>query len=153
MPKTVTPETRLSQLEALFRHSPDAIVVMRPDGTVIDANPAACALHRVDHDQLVGSHLLTVVPTPLHEAVLNALGAMLRGELPVGEAVVLDRDGDEIPVEIRAAAFTYDHATCSTSCPTPTKTAATSRGSTRSSWAAPTWCTRRARPPCRGWYA
>lgn len=110
MPKTVTPETRLSQLEALFRHSPDAIVVMRPDGTVIDANPAACALHRVDHDQLVGSHLLTVVPTPLHEAVLNALGAMLRGELPVGEAVVLDRDGAEIPVEIRAAAFTYDHA-------------------------------------------
>lgn len=107
-PGSLDPLARLTQLEALFQHSPDAIVVMRPDGTVIDANPAACALHRIEYAHLVGGHLLTVVPTPLHEAVLNALGAMLRGELSVGEAVVLDTDGNEIPVEIRAAAFLYD---------------------------------------------
>src|SRR5579862_6767525 len=39
-------------LSALFEHSPDAMLYGSPDGTVIAANPAACALLRLSEDQI-----------------------------------------------------------------------------------------------------
>ena len=98
---------REQQFRALFEHSPDAIVVIQPDGLVLDANPAACRLHRIERGQLVGGHLLTLVPDALHHAVLEGLGGLVSGALPYADAVVLDTEGREIFVEIRATNFRY----------------------------------------------
>ena len=51
----------------LFQNSPDAIFVEDLDGTVLDANTAACRLHGMTHAELVGKKL-SVDPTTL-EAV------------------------------------------------------------------------------------
>ena len=91
----------------LFERSPDPIVVVRPDGVVLDANAAACALHRIERERLVGGHLLELVPTALHQAVLEGLDGLVRGDLPYADAVVLDTDGNEIHVEIRANTVDY----------------------------------------------
>ncbi len=101
---------REAQLRALYEHSPDAVVVLRLDGTVVDANPAACRLHKVEREKLVGGPLLSVVPSALHQAVLEGLAALVRGELDVAETRVLDAAGQEICVEVRAAEFNFDNA-------------------------------------------
>ncbi|MEW6312775.1 MAG: sensor domain-containing diguanylate cyclase [Pseudomonadota bacterium] len=44
-------------LQALFEHSPDAIVVMDDDGRCVDANAAACRIFKLDYGQLVERHV------------------------------------------------------------------------------------------------
>lgn len=98
---------REAQFRALFEHSPDAIVVIRPEGAVLDANPAACRLHDIERGAFVGENLLTLVPEALQEAVREGLGGLVSGALPYADAVVLDTQGREIYVEIRATNFRY----------------------------------------------
>ena len=53
----------------LFENSPDAIFVEDLDGTVLDVNFAACVLHGMTRDQLIGKNALNdlVPPAPPRE--------------------------------------------------------------------------------------
>jgi PAS domain S-box-containing protein len=101
---------REAQLRALYEHAPDAVVVLRPDGTVVDANPAACRLHAIERGQLVGAKLLALVPPDHRQPLLKSMAALVRGDLEVAESVVLDTASHEVHVEVRAAQFSYDGA-------------------------------------------
>ena len=106
-------EQELRESEAKFRtlyeRSPDAIVVLAPDGTVLDANPAAARTHDVPREQIVGRDMLRFVPEPLREDFPDELEALLTGDQPYIETRVLTASaGEEVPVEIRARRTSYE---------------------------------------------
>ncbi len=53
----------------LFDNSPDAILVEDLDGTVLDVNFAACVLHGMTRDQLIGKNALTDLVPPAQREV------------------------------------------------------------------------------------
>ena len=97
----------LQQREHLFRtvfeESPDAIFIEDLDGNVLDANPAACRLHGLTRDELVGLNASALVP-PDHRASV-ACAEQLVGRSVQGYS--LDGAGRSIPVSIRTSKISY----------------------------------------------
>ncbi len=95
----------------LFERSPDAVFVEDERGTILDANPAACRLHGLSRDALVGKNVLDTVPPEARETVRREFPRWLTGELAQTERVSLTADGRQLPVEIRGAVIQYGDQT------------------------------------------
>jgi PAS domain S-box-containing protein len=97
----------LQERERLFRtifdHSPDAIFIEDMDGNVLDANPAACRLHGLKQDQLVGMNVWALVPPEYRSSVANSR-ELLDGQV---EGYSLHSSGRAVPVSIRTSNITY----------------------------------------------
>lgn len=93
----------------LFEVSPDGIFVEDLDGNVIDANPAACRLQRIDRDQLIGMNVADLVPAEAKEGALADFRRLANGEIAQLEGLSLTGDGDVLPVEVRATALEYSN--------------------------------------------
>ena len=92
----------------LFENSPDAILVENLDGTVLDVNFAACVLHGMTRDQLMGRNALTdLVPPAWREAARNDFQKLAAGKLSWIEGDILTADGRSTPVEVRAGRIEY----------------------------------------------
>lgn len=105
--KTELNTYELQEREHLFRmvfeESPDAIFIEDLNGIVMDANPAACRLHGLSREQLIGMNALELVP-PDHRDEVE------KPEQLVGRAVTgysLDAAGHSIPVAIRTSKISY----------------------------------------------
>ena len=105
--KTELNTYELQEREHLFRtvfeESPDAIFIEDLEGNVLDANPAACRLHGLARDALIGMNASALVPPDYRDSVT-------RPEKLVGCAVQgfsLDAAGKSIPVAIRTSKITY----------------------------------------------
>ncbi|MBT8400911.1 MAG: PAS domain S-box protein [Rhodothermia bacterium] len=104
-------ESALRQSEAsfraLFENSPDAIFVEDADGFVLDANPAAAALHGVNSSELIGKHVAELVPEDLRRDVKTTFAELI-GSAPTSfESESLGPGGKRVPVEISVNAFTF----------------------------------------------
>jgi len=95
------------QSRVLFESSPDAIFVEGIDGEVMDANPAACRLHGVKRDELVGKNVLDMVPAAVRDQVRQDFPKWFTGELQYYEGMTSTANGRVVPVEIRASRVTY----------------------------------------------
>ncbi len=97
---------------ALFESSPDAIFVESLDGCVLDANPAACRLHGLPHEALVGRAVRDLVPPDRQGPSLEDFARLEAGEIGYMESFSLHASGRAVPVEIRAsrAAFGREDA-------------------------------------------
>ena len=87
----------------VFEESPDAIFIEDLNGNVMDANPAACRLHGLSREQLIGMNASALVPADHRDSVARA-------EQLVGHAVQgysLDASGRSIPVAIRTSKISY----------------------------------------------
>jgi PAS domain S-box-containing protein len=97
----------LQERERLFRtifdSSPDAIFIEDLEGNVLDANPAACRLHGLSHEELVGLNVSALVPPDHRDSVANP-EQLVDGEV---EGVSLGAGGRRIPVSIRTSAISY----------------------------------------------
>ena len=92
----------------LFENSPDAIFVEDLDGTVLDVNFAACVLHGLTCDQLIGKSALTdLIPSAWREAARSDFQKLAAGKLSWVESESLTADGQSTPVEVRAGRFEY----------------------------------------------
>jgi two-component system, cell cycle sensor histidine kinase and response regulator CckA len=91
----------------LFESSPDAIFVEALDGTVLDINPEACRLHGLERGDIIGRHVLDLVPPEHHEEAAHTFRRLARGELTRVEGFSQTRDGRAIPVELRSSRLTY----------------------------------------------
>lgn len=87
----------------LFENSPDAIFVEDLDGWVLDANSAACRLHRCERQNLVGKHIRDLVPPAKVDETLEQFRRLSRGEISLLESVSYTADGQAVPVEIRSS--------------------------------------------------
>ena len=92
----------------LFDNSPDAILVEDLDGVVLDVNFAACVLHGMTSDQLIGKNaLLDLIPPAQREAARSDFQKLAAGKLSWVEGEILTADGRFTPVEIRAGRIEY----------------------------------------------
>jgi PAS domain S-box-containing protein len=91
----------------LFENSPDAIFVQDPKGTILDVNRAACILHHMTRDELMGKNAIELVPKGIHGRVIRDFSHMEPGSQVQFEGLSLTKDGEEIPVDIRVSKFTY----------------------------------------------
>jgi two-component system, cell cycle sensor histidine kinase and response regulator CckA len=91
----------------LFERSPDAIFVEDSHGIVLDINPAACRLHGLGRDELIGKGFCDLVPSELREEVTRDFQAFVEGRLEQIEGVSRTHDGRVVPVEVRASRINY----------------------------------------------
>jgi len=91
----------------LFECSPDAIFVEDFNGIVLDVNPAACQLHGVAREELIGKTVAELVPSELEAEVIRDFQALVDGRLRQIEGVSRTRDGRTVPVEVSANHVDY----------------------------------------------
>jgi PAS domain S-box-containing protein len=93
----------------LFENSPDAIFVEDMDGTVLDVNFAACVLHGLTREQLIGKNALNdLIPPARRENARRDFQKLASGKLSWVEGESLTADGNITPVEVRAGRVEYD---------------------------------------------
>jgi len=91
----------------LFEGCADAIFVEDLEGNVLDVNPAACRLHQMAREDLVGKNVLDLVPPEQREEVARDFPKLTTGEWDHAEGVSWTRDGRAVPVELRASRIEY----------------------------------------------
>jgi diguanylate cyclase (GGDEF)-like protein/PAS domain S-box-containing protein len=95
------------QFRSLFQSSPDAIFVEDLEGNVLDVNPAACRLHGLEREVLIGRNVLELVPENERERVARDFPRQAMGELDLIEGSSLTANGTAIPVEIRCSPIEF----------------------------------------------
>jgi PAS domain S-box-containing protein len=106
-----TSTRRLEQSEVLFRrlfeNSPDAVFVEDCRGNVLDVNLAACRLHGMSREDLIGANVTDLVPPALRPGIENAFVQQFEAGSGEYESQSYTRDGRMVPVEIRASRVDY----------------------------------------------
>ena len=92
----------------LFEHSPDAVLVEDELGIVRDANLAACQLHEMSREQLVGAHVSALVPPRELEQVQHDFNNWFHTGMHQYAGFSRTASGRVVPVEIRARKIEYD---------------------------------------------
>ena len=93
----------------LFENSPDAIFVEDLDGTVLDVNFAACVLHGLTREQLIGKNTLNdLIPPSRRENARRDFQKLASGKLSWVGGESLTADGNSTPVEVRAGRVEYN---------------------------------------------
>ena len=96
----------------LFDHSPSAIFVEDINGTVLDANLAACELHGFPREKLVGQNVLDLVPSHSREQTGRDFSRIVEGDLIEFEGMSRHASGRSVPVSIRVSPIEYDGEHC-----------------------------------------
>ncbi len=95
------------RFQGLFNNSPDAIFIEDGNGQVLEVNPAACRLHGMAREGLVGKNVLELVPPDKRQEVVIKFQKLLEGEWDHVEGFSWTADGRAIPVEIRVNPIEY----------------------------------------------
>ena len=108
---TLITDYDIRQRERLFRtvfeNSPDAIFIEDIEGYVLEVNPAACRLHGLTREELIGKNVAELVPPECRESV-NRFDQSVDSEV---EGYSLAADGTRIPVSIRCSRIQYMNTT------------------------------------------
>jgi len=92
----------------LFENSPDAIFVEDLNGNVLDVNMAACALHGVKREELIGRNAVNnLIPPSRRDNAKRNFQKLASGELVWVEGESENADGRIVPVEVRASRVEY----------------------------------------------
>jgi PAS domain S-box-containing protein len=97
------------QFRLIFENSPDAMFVEDLNGRVLDVNPAACTLHGLARDQLIGKSILELVPVTEIPKVLEDFPRFVSGKSTKLESLSLRADGQCVSVEITASRLVYQN--------------------------------------------
>jgi two-component system, cell cycle sensor histidine kinase and response regulator CckA len=95
---------RESKYHFFFENSLDALFINRPDGSVIEANPAACKLFGYTEEEFIREGRKAIV-NPEDRRLIRALREREQKRKFVGELTFYRKDGTEIPVEITSVIF------------------------------------------------
>jgi len=87
----------LQRMQKFFEATHEGIM-FHAGGRILDVNPALLSMLGYDAESVVGRHILDLVPEPYHARVMPAHG---EAHVPAEarEAMVLARDGREVPIE------------------------------------------------------
>jgi len=98
----------------LYDNSMDAILLNRPDGSIIAANPAACAMFQRTEEEIIRNGRAGIVDTtdPRLPAALEERSRTGRFR---GELTFLRKDGTPFPGEVSSNLFTDSHGNTLTS--------------------------------------
>ncbi len=82
-----------------FMHSPDAILIIDPNGRYIDANPAACALTGYTHEELVSMAVPMLSVPEERKAARKRFDELVATGESRRERVICRKDGSRVHVE------------------------------------------------------
>ena len=95
-------------LRNLFDSAPDAIMVEDFKGLVLDANPAASALHGYTREKLVGMNIRDLVPQDSLSNVEDRIEQIKTGELSEFSSWLLTKDKQRIPIDITVSQILHN---------------------------------------------
>ncbi len=95
------------RFRTLFEHSPDAIFVESPTGSVLDVNPAACELHGLPRDQLIGKNILELVPPGNRDDVRRDFPKLASGDLRQLEGFSWHAERGAVPISLHVSQTEY----------------------------------------------
>ena len=95
------------RFKTLFFGSPDAIFVEDYDGNVLDANPAASILHKMDREELIGKNIVDLVPKSHRDQVAKDFPNWITGEFVDHRGFAKTLTGECIPIEIHCSKIKY----------------------------------------------
>lgn len=95
------------RFRALYEHSPDAIYVVRRDGQVLDANPAAARLQGWSREQLRGRKVGELVPPEARQAAEKIFAQAWSGENVRDVWQLQTAEGRSVPIEFHASSMQY----------------------------------------------
>ncbi|HEX2898130.1 MAG TPA: PAS domain S-box protein, partial [Bacteroidia bacterium] len=98
-----------ARFKLLFERSPDAIFVESDAGYILDVNDAACALHEMSREELVGRHVADLVPADQRDAVLVSFPELMTGKISYLEGESLTKSGKVVGVEIRCSVVNFQN--------------------------------------------
>ncbi|MEQ8662559.1 MAG: PAS domain S-box protein, partial [Gammaproteobacteria bacterium] len=96
-----------AQYRAIFNASMDGLVLMRPDGEIVDANPAIERLYGFRRDELVGRQVLDMLARNRVEAGREFMRTVLAAGYAQTEDHATRKDGSEFFCEPRAVLMDY----------------------------------------------
>ena len=97
----------------IFEHVSDGLIIHDAQtGLVVEANPAACALHGYSRQEFIGLHPTAFMHPDSRRLLHDYLLAIQSDSLFAITAVHLRRDGSPFHVEVRGTAFTYQQRPC-----------------------------------------
>ncbi len=88
------------RLRQIFENSPDAVFVLDPEGHILSANSSACALVKMEKQDLLKKSVYDLVPAPFHGEVTDNMHKWFSGELKQCEGVSMDSAGTVRPIEM-----------------------------------------------------
>ncbi len=92
----------------LFENSPDAVFVESSEGIVLDVNRAACHLHSLSRERLVGRHATELVPEASRDDFRRKFQDLVNGTRDIAESYSLRSDGSVVPVELQATRIRHE---------------------------------------------
>ena len=95
------------RFRTLFEHSPDAIFVESLTGIVLDVNPAAGELHGLSREQLIGKHIMELVPPRVRDDVRRDFLKLASGELRQLEGFSWHATRGEVPIGLHVSKTEY----------------------------------------------
>ncbi len=95
------------QFRTLFENLPDPVFVEDYEGRVLDVNPAACRLHGMAREELIGANVLDLVPPARREEVAACFSNWVSGSATLYRGESLGANGRVVPVEIRGSRLEY----------------------------------------------
>jgi PAS domain S-box-containing protein len=96
-----------SRFRALLEAVPEAIYVYDEDGTILDVNAAACALHEAERNTLVGTSIWDNLSVDRQDLAQSSVGHLLDGHVSFVEWPEWKLKEHSISVEVRAQSISY----------------------------------------------
>lgn len=98
---------REEQYRAIFESTTDALLIYDLDGTIVEANPAACRMHGYPHDELIGLSGTDVLHPDHHPLFEEFKRQVKAGGRYHARTVDLRKDGRPIHTEVSGTFFSY----------------------------------------------
>ncbi len=94
--------------EDLFTHSPDALMITASDGTIINANHAACIIYKKKRHDLIGQNFLQQVPHSLRDAVAQNIRLLIEEKIESCESINVTSENQQFSVKLWGRAVEYE---------------------------------------------
>ena len=98
---------RDEQYRSIFEATSDGIIINDLNGFVVEANPAACAMHGFTRAEFIGLHRTAYVHPDYHDALPGYVEAINAHGSVHARGVNTRKDGSSFPVEIHGSEFVY----------------------------------------------
>jgi PAS domain S-box-containing protein len=96
-----------AQYRGIFEATLDGLIISKPDGTIVEVNPAFCRMHGYAREELMSLHPTVFIHPNDHALFAEYLHTVQAGSAFQGRAVDLRKDGTPFHVEVHGTPFTY----------------------------------------------
>ncbi|MCK4624242.1 MAG: PAS domain S-box protein, partial [Phycisphaerae bacterium] len=95
------------QYRAVFESAADALLIFDFEGTIVEANPAACATYGYSYDEMIGLSGKDIVHPEYYHLFDNFKKQVKATGQFFAESVDVRKDGSAFDIEIRGTSFTF----------------------------------------------